>query len=80
VEKYGTARQGTDGDIVRRMRIACWIPKSTNKFSENVTFIAFPSQQWLHERTSLLRLYVRTLPVLLLLNLKHYFNILERFE
>ena len=38
-----------------RMRIACWIPKATDTHSEYVTLIAFPLQQWLHERTSVLR-------------------------
>jgi len=38
-----------------RMRIAGWIPKATNKYSEYVILIAFPLQQWLHERASLLR-------------------------
>jgi hypothetical protein len=30
VEKYGTARQATDDNIIRRMRFACWIPKITD--------------------------------------------------
>jgi hypothetical protein len=38
-----------------RMRIACWIPKATNTQSKYVTFIAFPLQQWLRERASVLR-------------------------
>jgi hypothetical protein len=38
-----------------RMRIACWIPKATNTHSQYVILIAFPLQQWLHERTSMLR-------------------------
>ena len=38
-----------------RTRIACWIPKATNTHSEYVTLIAFPLQQWLHERLSMLR-------------------------
>jgi hypothetical protein len=38
-----------------RMRIACWIPKATNTHSEYVILIAFPLQQWLHERASVLR-------------------------
>ena len=38
-----------------RMRVACWIRNSTNTSSEYVTLIAFPQQQWLHDRTSLLR-------------------------
>jgi hypothetical protein len=38
-----------------RMRIACWIPKATNTPTGCVTLIAFPQQQWLYERASLLR-------------------------
>jgi hypothetical protein len=38
-----------------RMRIACWIPKATNAHSEYAILIAFPLQQLLHERASLLR-------------------------
>ena len=38
------------------MRIACWIIKATNINSESVTLIAFPQQQWLHERASVVRL------------------------
>jgi len=38
-----------------RMRIACWIPKGTNTLSEYVILIAFPLQQWLYERASVLR-------------------------
>jgi len=37
-----------------RMRIACWIPKATDTHSECVMFIAFPLQQWLFERVSML--------------------------
>ena len=38
-----------------RMLIARWIPKATNTHSEYVILIAFPPQQWLHERASMLR-------------------------
>ena len=38
-----------------RMRIACWLTKATNTHSEYVIIIAFPLQQWLHERVSMLR-------------------------
>jgi len=38
-----------------RMRIACWISKATNRISEYVTLKAFPLQQWLHGRVSVLR-------------------------
>jgi hypothetical protein len=37
------------------MRIAFWIPKATNTLLEYVILIAFPQQQWLHERASMLR-------------------------
>jgi len=40
---------------VWRMHIACWIPVATNTHTECVLLIAFPLQQWLHERASLLR-------------------------
>jgi len=40
---------------VWRMRIACWIPKATNKHLEYVVLIAFPPQQWLQESASMLR-------------------------
>jgi len=40
---------------LRRMRIACWIPKATNTRSEYVILIAFPLQQWLYESVSILR-------------------------
>jgi hypothetical protein len=38
-----------------RSRIACWIPKATDTHSEYVKLTAFPQQQWLHERASMLR-------------------------
>jgi hypothetical protein len=38
-----------------RMRVVCCMPKSTSTHSEYVILIAFPLQQWLYERDSLLR-------------------------
>ena len=40
---------------VWHMCIACWIPKTANTHSEYVVLTAFPLQQWLHERASMLR-------------------------
>ena len=40
---------------IRRMLITGWLPKATNKISECVTRTAFPLQQQLHKRTSMLR-------------------------
>jgi hypothetical protein len=54
VEKYGTARQSTDDNIIRRMRFACWITKATDTHSEYVIIIVPARQQWLRERASVL--------------------------
>ena len=40
---------------LRRMRIACWIPRASNKHSGCVILTDFPLQQWLREDTSVLR-------------------------
>ena len=37
-----------------RMRIAWWVPEATDTHSEYVILIAFPLQQWLQERSSML--------------------------
>jgi hypothetical protein len=41
VEKYGTARQATDGNITRRMRFASWITKAADTHSEYVIVYLF---------------------------------------
>jgi hypothetical protein len=38
---------------IRRMRIACWIPKAANTHSEYVVLTAFPLQKWINERASM---------------------------
>ena len=43
------------------MRIACWVTKASDTHSEYVILTAFPQQQWLQERASLLLLYIRGL-------------------
>jgi len=55
MEKYGTAGQSTDDNTTRRMRIACWITKATNKHSQCLIIITFLLQQWLHERALMVR-------------------------
>jgi hypothetical protein len=72
VEKFGTARQGTDENIIGRTRIACWVNKATDIYSEHVILTAAPRQQCVRERAPALSLYVQystvqysTLPVLL---------------
>jgi hypothetical protein len=55
VERYGTARQVTYDNIIRRTRCARWITTATDTHSEYVVPFAFPRQRWLRERASLLR-------------------------
>ena len=55
MEKYGTARQATRVNIIRRMRFACRITKATGTHTAYVTLIAFSRQQLLRERPSMLR-------------------------
>jgi hypothetical protein len=38
-----------------RMRMAWWIHKATNTDSQYGILVAYPLQQWLHERASMLR-------------------------
>jgi hypothetical protein len=59
VEKYGTAGQATDDNIIRRIRFACRITKDTDTHSECIILIAFPQQQGLRESA---RTFIRTLP------------------
>ena len=52
MQKCGRARQATDDDIVRRMRIACWVTNATDNA---------PRQQWLPESAQMLRIDVHYL-------------------
>ena len=49
------ARQATDGNIIRCMRVAYWVTKATGAHSEYVIFIAFTLQQWLNQHASMCR-------------------------
>jgi len=42
-------------DVIRRMRIACCIPKAIYTHSQYVTFIAFLLLNWFKESSSILR-------------------------
>jgi len=55
VVKYGKAGQTTYDNIFRRVRFAYWMNTATDTHSEYVIFIAYPLQQWVHERPSILR-------------------------
>ena len=56
VEKYYSTKPDRPQMTIWRMRIAFWVTKTTNRHSEYVIPIAFPLQQLLYERASLLRL------------------------
>jgi len=45
-----------------RMRFVCWIPKATNTHSKYLILIVVALQQWLYERTSMLRHTYSTFP------------------
>jgi hypothetical protein len=49
------------------MCITCCIPKATNTHTGCAILIAFPQEQWLHERASMLHYTYNTLPVLLVI-------------
>jgi hypothetical protein len=70
VEKDSGARQATDDNIIRRMRIAYCITKATDTRSQYVILIAFPRQQWLRERASML-FYTYIACLVTCNNLKH---------
>jgi hypothetical protein len=54
VEKYVRAGQATDETIIPCMRFSCWVTNATDTHTEYSIFIAFPRQQWLLERSSVL--------------------------
>jgi hypothetical protein len=41
MEKYGTARQNADNNIIQRRRFACWMTKATKTRSEYIIITAF---------------------------------------
>jgi len=45
MQKYGTARQATDDNIIRRTRFAFWVTNVTDTYSEHVILFAFPEHQ-----------------------------------
>ena len=67
MKKHGTARQPTDGSIMRRMHFACWtIWARIDTDSLYFILIAFPWQQWLRERASILPYTVLSMEGLIL--------------
>jgi hypothetical protein len=69
LKKYGRAVQATDGNIIWRMCIACWVNKATNTQFEIELLIVFPLQQKAKKRGNV-TLYVHCLSCLLQKGLK----------
>ena len=65
MEKCARARQATNYNVIRRMRFSYWITKATNTLRiRNTVLTAFPRQQLLRERVSVLTLHVHFLSCL----------------
>jgi len=47
-----TVERGRPHMTIWRMHIVCWTPKNTHTHNSNI--VAFPLQQWLQERTTVL--------------------------
>jgi len=62
VEKYGTAGHATDGNIIWRMRLACWTNKATNTLRIFNTYCYSLSTMFARKRIDYPFIY--TLPVL----------------
>ena len=58
MDKYRGFRHAADGSIIRSIRFACWITKTTDNTRNMPYLIALPRQKWLRERGLTLRLYV----------------------
>jgi hypothetical protein len=56
VEKYGSAGEATDDNIIRRMRNTCRNVKQQYRYLVSISNIVLPRQQRLRERVSLLPL------------------------
>jgi hypothetical protein len=50
-----TVERGRTQMTIWRMHIACWVTQATDTHSEYVILTAFPLQQKLHERASMVR-------------------------
>jgi hypothetical protein len=64
VEKCGRMRHAKEVDMIRHMRILCWVPKATGTYLQYVILIAFSRKQRLRENVSVLDLCVHCLSFL----------------
>jgi hypothetical protein len=70
VEKYDSTGQPTDDSIIRRVRIARYVPKAAITHSEYVTVIAFQQTTMVTRTHHNVTLYVHCLSFTLLHNTK----------
>ena len=56
-EKCGIARQTTDDNTIRRMRVASWITTDTDTHSEHVTCFTFPRR---HVKANAPQFYIKS--------------------
>ena len=56
-KKYGRTGQDADGNLGRRMSLACWVTEDVNEHSEYVIHSAFffSRRQWFRQRVALFR-------------------------
>jgi hypothetical protein len=67
--KFGSSGQSTDGNIIRRMRCACCVPKATNTHSEQYFLLYSGNKKYanaLHVLTSYIHTYIHTYRILLM--------------
>jgi len=58
LKKYGRAEQAADGNVTWCMHFASLLTTAITTHLEYVILISFLRQKWLHERYSMLCLYV----------------------
>ena len=63
MQKYGTARQATDDNVMQRMCLACWITNAANTLTVFNTYCFSMAKMFTRKRLN--DTFVRILPVLL---------------
>jgi hypothetical protein len=78
VERYGGARQATDDNILRRMRIKCSMTKATNK--DSMCNTSCFCTEIVVTRTRFSVPFIRTLPILFFYVVKLYCSVLQHVK
>ena len=73
MEAFSAAGQATDDSTIQSMRFACWITKVRDPHLEYaIVLVFFTLQKWLHERASMLCLYLHCVSGLCLFCRQNY--------